>query len=128
MLLKERPVGIWILALWAVAHTALGALVAADVGGAKGVLAWLCVALEAIVAAGLLIPWRIARYLLIVQLAATVFVLAVPAWAFAFVAAAWGLHPTDAPVVVVILCWAFVYLFHPGVRDYFAGLVNRLAL
>jgi len=131
MLIKGRPVGIWILALWSAAHTIPGGLVAADIGAAKSLLAWFFVAAEAAVAVGLVMPWRIARYLVIVQLGVNVFVFALLAWAFVFVAIAWGLHVSEVPIVVTIagyllfVCWGFMYLFHPELQDYFASFANE---
>jgi hypothetical protein len=125
MEIKGRPLGIWILALWSVAHTIPAILVSADASGMKSLIIWLVVVVELAIAGGLLIRWRPARYLLIAQVAAHVFVSALVAWAFVFVEFAWGLHASEAPLVglaagyLLFACWAFMYLFHPAVRDYF---------
>jgi hypothetical protein len=131
MLIKGRPLGIWILAVWAGAHTIPGALVAEELSGTNSFLAWLLVVAEVAVAGGLIVRWRFARYLLMAQVALNVLLFAVVAWALVFVAAAWGLHATDTPAVLLLAgyllfaCWAFLYLFHPGVEEYFATLAGE---
>jgi hypothetical protein len=125
MTIKGRPLGIWILALWSVAHTIPAILVSADASGMKSLIIWLVVVVELAIAGGLLIRWRPARYFLIAQVAAHVFVSALVAWAFVFVAFAWGLHASEAPLVaapagyLLFACWAFMYLLYPEVRDFF---------
>jgi hypothetical protein len=130
MLIKGKPVGIWILAIWAVAHTIPAILVSADASGVKSLLVGAVVVVELAIAGGLLIHWRPARYALIAQVMLHVFVAALVVWAFVFVAFAWGLHATDAPIVVsasvylLFACWAFLYLFHPEIAEYFARWVG----
>jgi len=132
MLIKGRPVGIWILAVWTVAHAIPGVLIASEISGMKSLLVGLVVAMELAVAGGLTVRWRIAWYLLIAQVVLTFFVLAAGVWAMVFVAAAWGLHATDTPAVLLIagyllfVCSAFMYLFHPEVEEYFAELADDL--
>jgi len=134
MTIKGKPVGIWILALWSVAHTIPAILVSADASGVKSLIIWIVVVVELTIAGGLLIPWRPARYALMAQIIGHVFVAALVVWAFVFVAFAWGLHASDAPIVatasgyLVLVCAAFMYLFYPTVHDYFAGMVNSRAL
>ncbi len=134
MVIKGRPVGVWILALWSLAHTIPAISVSADASGMKSFIIWVVVVAELTVAGGLLIPWRPARYVLIAQVTLHVFVSALVVWSFVFVGFAWGLHTSDAPIVasatgyLLFACWAFMYLFHPGVQDYFAGMIYRQAV
>ena len=134
MLIKGRPVGIWILAIWAVAHTVPALLVSADASGVKSLLVGVAVVVELAIAGGLLIHWRPARYVLIAQVVLHVFVAALVVWAFVFVAFAWGLHATDAPIVasatayLLFACWAFMYLFHPEIEEYFTRWVGWQAV
>jgi hypothetical protein len=131
MVIKGKPVGIWILALWSLAHAIPAIAVSADASGMKSFIIWIVVVAELTIAGGLLVPWRPARYALIGQVAGHVFVSALVVWSFVFVAFAWGLHASDAPIVVsatgylFLACCAFMYLFHPDVQEYFAGMVNR---
>jgi hypothetical protein len=131
MLINGRPLGIWILAAWAGAHTIPGAVVAEELSGPNSLAAWLLVVVEVAVAGGLIVRWAIARYLLIVQITLNVLVFAMAAWALVFVAGAWGLHATDTPAVLLLIgylvfaCWAFLYLFHPDVVEYFGKLGNE---
>ena len=133
MLIKGRPLGICILAAWTAAHAIPGSAIALSTSGVKSALAWVLVAGQLALAAALIMRWRVAWYLVIAQVGTNVFVFAAFAWAFVFVAAAWGLHATDTPVVLLIagyllcLCAAFLYLFHPGVREYLASPDNLLA-
>lgn len=125
MLVRGRPLGIVLLAVWCAAHTVPLSLLALDAGGAKAFLTWGLVICALLVAAGLVIRWRVARYLAVLQVAVHVFLFAVAAWAFLFVALAWGLHASEVPVLGFILVylvftfWAFMYLFYPDVADYF---------
>jgi hypothetical protein len=125
MAIKGKPVGIWILAFWAAAHTIPAVLISADASGLKSLIIGVAVVAELAIAGGLLIRWRPARYLIIAQVALHVFVCALAVWAFVFVAFAWGTHGSDVPIIASITayllfaCWAFMYLFHPGVEDYF---------
>jgi hypothetical protein len=76
-------------------------------------------------AVGLLMRWRIAHWVVVLQVAVHVFLFAVAGWAFLFVALAWGLHASETAIVALIFaylsftCWAFLYLFYPDVLDYF---------
>jgi len=130
MLIKGKPVGIWILAIWCVAHTIPALLVSADASGVKSLLVGVAVVVELAIAGGLLIHWRPARYALIAQVTLHVFVSALVVWAFVFVAFAWGMHAADAPIVasatgyLLFACWAFMYLFHPEIEEYFARWVG----
>jgi hypothetical protein len=125
MLINGRPLGILLLGLWCAAHTIPLSLLALDASGAKAFLAWVLVIGALLVAIGLLIGWRIARYLAVLGVGVHVFLFAVAGWAFLFVALAWGLHASEAPVVGFILAyllftfWAFMYLFHPDVAHSF---------
>jgi hypothetical protein len=124
--LKDQPIGLWIVALWAIAHVIPGVLLAADTGGVKGILLWILIAGEALLAAGLVMGWRFFRYLAVAQLVAHVLVFSLIGWAFLFVAFAWGLHGNEVPILaavgvyVLFTGWAFMYLFSPGVDDHFA--------
>ena len=133
MVIKGRPVGIWILALWSAMHAIAAILVSADASGMKSFIIWDVVLGELTIAGGLLVRWRPARYTLIAQVTLHVLVSALVVWAFVFVACAWGLHASDVAIVafatgyLLFVCWAFMYLFHPGVQEYFAGMVHRHA-
>ncbi|HTS52467.1 MAG TPA: hypothetical protein VMH26_04270 [Burkholderiales bacterium] len=130
MVIKEKPVGIWILALWCGAHTIPAILVSPEASGMKSLVIGAVVVWELTIAGGLLIRWRPAQYMLIAQVALHVFIAALVVWTFAFLAFAWGLHPSDVPIVacavgyLLLVCSAFMYLFHPGVQEYFAGMGN----
>jgi hypothetical protein len=125
MLIKERPVGIWILAFWSAAHAIPAMFVAIDASGSKAVIAWAVIIGEVALATGLIMGWRLARYFLIAQVTVHVFVFALFAWATLFVAIAWGLHGVELAIVLstagylLLVCWAFMYLFHPGVKEFF---------
>jgi hypothetical protein len=133
MVLKDTLIGIWILALWTVAHVVPAGLLAADTAGVKGVLLWLMIAAEIALAAGLIIGWRASRYLALAQVVVHTLVVSTIGWAFVFVAFAWGLHGNEVPILatvgvyVMFTGWAFVYLFHPGVQDHFSKLSNARA-
>src|ERR687884_548498 len=88
--LRDQHIGIWILALWSAAHIVPAALVAIDTSGPKSVMLWGLIGAELMLAAGLLLRWRAARYLVAAQAGLHVLVLSVVAWAFLFVAFAWG--------------------------------------
>lgn len=130
MSLDNRPWGVWLLAAWVAAHAVAGVLLGIDAHGAKATLVWVLVVVEVFVAAGLLLGWRVSRHLLIVQVAVNVFALATVTWVFVFMALAWGLQASEVPAVVAMavyllfVCWAFVYLLHPAVREHFRGTVN----
>jgi hypothetical protein len=134
MMIKGKPIGVWILALWSLAHTIPAILISADASGMKSLIIWVVVVAELTLAGGLLVPWRPARYALVAQVACHVFVSGLVVWAFEFVAFAWGLHASDAPIVasasayLLLACSAFLYLFSPGVEEYFAGMVYRPAI
>ena len=125
MLVKGRPVGIWILAFWSATHAIPALFVALDAGGAKGLIAWAVVIAEVTLATGLIMGRALARYVLIVQVAAHVLVFALFACAAMFIAIAWGLRGVELAVVLsivgylLLVCWAFMYLFHPGVEEFF---------
>jgi len=133
MVLKDKLIGIWILALWSAAHIVPGVLLATDTNGTKSVLLWLMIACEIALAAGLVLGWRLFRYLALAQLIVHVLVFSTAGWAFLFVAFAWGLHGTEVPILatvgayVLFAAWAFVYLFDPSVRDHFARVWNTPA-
>jgi hypothetical protein len=133
MALKDILIGIWILALWSVAHVVPAVLLAADTTGAKSVLLWSMIAGEVVLAAGLILGWRACRYLALAQVIAHALVFATVGWAFVFVAFAWGLHGNEVPILagvgayVLFTGWAFVYLFHPGVQDYFSRQLTARA-
>ena len=133
MVLKDKLIGIWILALWSVAHIVPAVLLATDTNGAKSVLLWLMIACEIALAAGLVLGWRVFRYLALAQLIAHVLVFSTIGWAFLFVAFAWGLHGNEVPILatvgayVLFTAWAFVYLFNPSVQDHFARVWNTPA-
>ena len=126
MLIKGRPVGVWILAFWSAAHAIPATFVAVDAGGAKSLIAWAVVIAEVALATGLLMGRSLARYVLIVQVAAHVLVFALFACAALFIAIVWGLHGVELAVVLsivgylLLVSWAFMYLFHPGVEEFFS--------
>ena len=126
MVLKDKRIGLWILALWSAAHIAPAVLIAADTTGAKSTLLWLLIGAEVALTAGLFLRWRAARYVLAAQIGLHVLVLSLVGWAFVFVAFAWGLHGNEVPILsgigvyLVFVCWGFMYLFHPDVEDHFA--------
>jgi len=99
--------------------------VAVDASGAKSLVAWAVVLAEAALVTGLIMGRSLARYVLIVQVAAHVLVFALFACAALFIAIAWGLHGVELAVVLsivgylLLVCWAFMYLFHPGVEEFF---------
>ena len=130
-LLKDQLIGIWVLALWCAAHVVPVALLAADTNGTKGLLLWLAIAGELALAAGLIMGWRLFRYLAMAQVVAHTLAFSLVAWAFLFVALAWGLHGAEVPILatvsgyVLFTGWAFIYLFNPGVQDHFARTLNR---
>jgi len=125
MLIKERPVGIWILAFWSAAHAIPALFVAVDASGMKALIAWAVIIGEVALATGLIMGWRFARYLVIAQVTVHVFVFALFACASLFIALAWGLHGVELAVVLsivgylLLVCWAFMYLFHPGAKEFF---------
>jgi len=125
--LKGRPLGIWLLAIWCAAHIIPAILVSAEASGWRTFAIWLVVAVELAIAGGSLMHWAAARYALAAQIAVHISIAALVVWAFVFVAFAWGLHVSDAPIVasavayLLLGCWAFIYLFSPGVVDYFSG-------
>ncbi len=124
--LSDKHIGIWILALWSAAHIVPAALVAIDTSGPKSLILWALIGAELVLAAGLLLRWRAARYLVAAQACLHVLVLSLVAWAFVFVAFAWGLHGIEGAILggvaayLVFVCWGFIYLFHPDVHDHFA--------
>jgi len=126
MLIKGRPVGIWILAFWSAAHAIPAMFIAVDASGMKGLIAWAVIVGEVALVSGLVMGWQPARYLLIAQVTLHVFVFALIACGTLFVAIAWGLHGVELAVVLsiagylLLACWAFMYLFHPGVKELFA--------
>ena len=73
------------------------------------------------------------RYLALAQLSVHALLFSLVAWAFLFVAFAWGLHGNEVPILatvgvyVLFTGWAFVYLFHPGVQDHFSKLSTARA-
>jgi len=133
MVLKDKLIGIWILALWSAAHVVPAVMLATDTTGAKSVLLWLMVAGELALAAGLVMGWRVFRYLAMAQVVMHALVFSLVGWAFVFVAFAWGLHGNEVPILatlgayVLFTGWAFIYLFNPGVQDHFAKLWNPRA-
>jgi hypothetical protein len=130
MVLKDTLIGIWILALWSAAHIVPAGMLAADTAGTKGILLWLIVVGELALAAGLVLGWRVVRYLTMGQVFAHVLICSLVGWVFVFVGFAWGLHGNEVPILATIAVyvmftgWAFVYLFHPGVEDHFAKVLN----
>jgi hypothetical protein len=126
MALKDMFIGIWIVALWSIAHVVPAVWLAADTTGAKSVLLWIMIGGEVVLAAGLILGWRACRYLAMAQAIAHALVFSTVGWAFVFVAFAWGLHGNEVPILagvgvyVLFIAWAFVYLFQPGVQDYFS--------
>ena len=125
MLIKGRPVGVWILAFWSAAHAVPALFVAVDGTGTKSLLAWAVIIGEAALATGFIMGSRLARYLLIAQITGHVFALALFACASVFIAIAWGLHGVELAVALLVVgylllvCWAFLYLFHPRVKEFF---------
>jgi hypothetical protein len=103
MLVKGRPVGILLLGLWCAAHTIPFGLLAADASGGKAFLAWVLVLVVLLATGGLLARSRIARWVVVVQVAVHVFLFSIAGWAFLFVALAWGLHGSETAVVALIL-------------------------
>jgi hypothetical protein len=101
-------------------------VLAADTGGTKGLLLWLLAAAEILLAAGLVMGWRLFRYLAMAQLCVHALLFSLVAWAFLFVAFAWGLHGNEVPILcavcvyVLFIAWAFVYMFSPNVGEHFA--------
>ncbi len=126
MLIKGRPVGVWILALWSAAHAIPAMFIAVDASGMKALIVWAVIIGEIALATGLIMGWRAARYLLIAQVTVHVFVFALFACAAMFIAIAWGLRGVELAVVLsiagylLLVCWAFIYLFHPRVEEFFA--------
>src|SRR5262249_53240645 len=126
MLIKGRPVGIWILAFWSAAHAIPAMLIAVDASGMKALIVWAAIIGEVALATGLIMGWRAARYLLIAQVTVHVFVFALLACAAMFIATAWGMRGAELAVVLsivgylLLVCWAFIYLFHPRVQEFFA--------
>ena len=133
MVLKDKLIGIWVLALWCAAHVVPAVLLATDTSGTKSLLLWLMIAGEIALAAGLVLGWRVFRYLAMVQVVMHALVFSLVGWAFVFVAFAWGLHGNEVPILatlgayVLFTGWAFIYLFNPGVQDHFAKLWNPRA-
>jgi len=133
MVIKGKPAGIWLLALFCLAHTIPAIVVSADASGMKSLVIWAVVVAELTIAGGLLVPWRPARYALMLQVTGHVLVSALVVWSFVFVGFAWGLHANDAPIVgtatgyLLLACAAFMYLFHPEVKEYFGERVNAQA-
>lgn len=125
MLVKGRPIGVWLLGLWCAGHAIPLSLLAVDASGFKSFFAWILVIVVLLAAGGLLMRLRIAQWVVVLQVAVHVFVFAVAGWAFVFVALAWGLHASEAAIVALIFAyllftfWAFMYLFYPDVMDYF---------
>lgn len=125
MLIRGRSVGVWILAVWSAAHAIPAMFIAVDATGIKALVIWTAIIGEVALATGLLMGWRAARYLLIAQVTVHVFVFALFACAAMFIAIAWGLRGVELAVVLSILgyllfaCWAFIYLFHPRVQEFF---------
>jgi hypothetical protein len=128
--LKGQPIGLWIVALWAIAHVVPGVVLAADTGGTKAVLLWLLIVGEIVLAGGLVMGWRLFRYLAVAQLVVHVLIFSTIGWAFTFVAFAWGLHGNEVPILaavgvyVLFTAWAFIYLFSPSVEDHFAATLG----
>jgi hypothetical protein len=124
--LKDKYIGLWILAVWSAAHIVPAAFVATDTVGPKSTLLWLLIGAEVALTAGLFLRWRAARYQLAAQICFHVLLLSLVGWAFVFVAFAWGLHGSEIPILCGIgvylsfVCWGFMYLFHPDVADHFA--------
>jgi hypothetical protein len=125
MLFRGRPVGIWILALWSTAHAIAAMLAAPDASGTKGLVIWAVIGGEVALAIGLLKGWRPARYLLIAQVSGHVLVFGLFFWIGVFIAFAWGLRGGEPAIVLsivaylLLVCWAFMYLFHPEVEEFF---------
>ena len=126
MTIKNQLVGIWLVALWSLAHVVPGVVLATDTGGTKGLLLWLLILGEIVLATGLVMGWKVFRYLALAQLCVHALLFSLVAWAFLFVAFAWGLHGNEVPILaavsiyVLFIGWAFIYLFSPGVDDHFA--------
>jgi hypothetical protein len=126
MTIRSQLAGIWVVAIWALAHVIPGVVLAADTGGSKGLLLWLLVAAEILLAAGLVMGWRFFRYLVMAQLCVHALLFSLIAWAFLFVAFAWGLHGNEVAILsavtvyVLFISWGFVYMFSPSVDEYFA--------
>jgi hypothetical protein len=124
---RGRPLGIWILALWSTAHAIAAMLAAPDASGTKGLVIWAVIVGEVALAFGLLKGWRPARYLLIAQVSAHVLVFGLFFWIAVFIAFAWGLRGGEPAIVLsivaylIFVCWAFMYLFHPDVEEFFAS-------
>jgi len=131
MTLLNKPIGIWVLALWSICLALPALYLATETGGLKGILAWSFVAVQVFVAVGLAIRLTVARYILVASLGANVFLFGVLVWVFVFVAIAWGLRGSDAPAVVPVVAyhlfvsWGFIYLLHPDIAAYFRGYVNE---
>jgi len=99
--------------------------VAVDASGTKGLVAWVVIIGEAALATGLIMGWRLARYLVIAQITVHVFVFALFACTSMFISIAWGLHGVELAIVLsivgylLLVCWAFLYLFRPRVKEFF---------
>jgi hypothetical protein len=129
MTLLRRPLGIWILAAWCAAQAGVAAVFGLDAGRLTGLAAWSFSGMQVVFLAGLLLPWRLTRPLLLVYLASSIFGVAVVLWSFVFVGVAWGVRSHDFPILapigayLVFLAWSLFYLFHPDVRDYLSGFM-----
>jgi len=96
-----------------------------NASGAIRAVVWFFFLLQGFFAVGLLLRLALARYLLLLYLAANFFLFSLVVWFFIYIAFAWGTRTSDILVMVTfiayLLClsWGFIYLFHPDVVAYF---------
>lgn len=125
--LWRRPIGIWLLCLWSLLQGGPAFIASFGSSGGLRVAVWVFFLLHVFFIAGLLIPIRIARYLLLLYAAGCIFAFSLAGWFFLFSAVAWGLRPTATLIAaciaayLLLLAWAFFYLCHPTLKGYFEG-------
>jgi hypothetical protein len=125
MTLYRRPVGVLILALWLMGQALLALAVAYEVRGNASTLIGFVGVLHVALAAGLFRPFNLAWEAAVGCVALNIFAFGLVFWSVILVWIYLTLKSSDMPAVALVmvyyafLCWAFVYLFHPEVRDYF---------
>lgn len=125
MTLRGRPLGIWILWLWCLLQGLPALVVTFNASGGLRAAVWLFFLVQGFFVVGLLLRLPLARYLLLIYLAANVLLFSMVVWFFVYSALAWGAQLADALAMLVFvgyvlyLSWGFVYLFHPDVVAYF---------
>ena len=125
MTLYQRPIGVLILVLWLMGQAVLALALAYEIRGTASMVIGFLGVLHVALAAGLFRPFNLSWEAAVSCVAVNIFCFGLLFWSVVLIWMYLTLKPSDMPAVVLVvgyyafLCWAFLYLFHPDVRDYF---------